>query len=59
MKKKILFREMLFEIYTDGSAKLDGLEDFFNRRQRAEIMRTLRRLAARIISMHLKQKNQL
>ena len=56
MKKKILFREFLFEIYTDGTIEIDGLNEFLNRKKRAEIMRLLRPIAAAIIISHLRKK---
>ena len=43
-KRKILFDELLLKIYTDGTIKIDGLNEYYNKKQRAEIMRTLRRI---------------
>jgi hypothetical protein len=56
MKKKVLFREFILEIYTDGNVKMDGLDEFFNKRQLIEIMKMLGRLSAKIIFASFNKK---
>ena len=55
-KKKIVFREFTLEVFTNGSVDMDGLDEFFNKRQRTEIMRTLRQIGARIMVEHMRQR---
>ena len=57
-KRKILFDELLVRIYMDGTIKIDGLNEFYNRKQRAEIVRVLKQISPRIIKTHLEVKNK-
>ena len=55
-KRKVLFRELSLEIYTDGSVVIDGLDEFFDKKQRTEIIRTLRLIAAKILLFYIKKR---